>query len=145
MTGLHKAGTTSSDILAGDFVGSRITPDPKSPPGRWRRWGGRTVEAAGWLILAVVLAAWAALRAGDLWPPSALLLFGPRWILVLVAALLLPPALVFRRRALWAVVPGLVIAVGPVGGFCVPWERLGSDPPAGPRVRVLTCNMHYAK
>jgi vancomycin resistance protein VanJ len=103
------------------------------------------VEAAGWVTLAVMLIAWAALRAGDQWPPSALLLFGPRWVLALLAAPVLLAALAFRRRALWPVVPALLIAAGPIAGFCVPWERLGSDPPAGPRVRVLTCNMHFAK
>src|SRR5262245_33989987 len=72
-------------------------------------------------------------------------MFGPRWVLGLLPVLLLPLALVFRRRALWPVVPALLVVAGPVTGFCVPWERLGSDPPAGPRLRVLTCNMHFAK
>jgi vancomycin resistance protein VanJ len=126
-------------------VGLSRTPDPRVPQGRWRHRVGRTVEAAGWVTLAVILIAWAALRASDLWPPSALLLFGPRWVLVLLPALLLLAALVFRRRALWPVVPGLLIAVGPIAGFSVPWGRLGSDPPAGLRVRVLTCNLHFAK
>jgi vancomycin resistance protein VanJ len=126
-------------------VGFPTTPDPRTPQRRWRRRVGRTVEAAGWLTLAAVLSAWAALRAGDLWPPGTVLLFGPRWILVLLAALLLLAALAFRRRALWPAVPALLIAVGPVAGFSVPWERLGSEPPAGSRLRVLTCNMHFAK
>ena len=126
-------------------MGPPITLDPKIPQNRWRRRVGRTVEAAGWLTLAVILIAWAGLRAGDLWPLSTLLLFGPRWVLVLGAAMLLLAALVFRRRTLWPAVPGLMIAVGPIAGFCVPWERLGSDPPAGSRLRVLTCNMHFAK
>ena len=72
-------------------------------------------------------------------------MFGPRWVLALLPALLLPAALALRRRALRPVVPALLVAAGPVAGFCVPWDRLGSDPPAGPRLRVLTCNMHYAK
>jgi vancomycin resistance protein VanJ len=103
------------------------------------------VEAAAWLTFGVNLIAWATLRAGDLWPPSALVLYGPRWVLVVVAAVVLLTVLVLRRRALWPAVPGLLIAIGPVAGLCIPWERLGADPPAGTRVRVLTCNMHYAK
>jgi vancomycin resistance protein VanJ len=126
-------------------VGSPISPDPKIPQRRWRRRVDRTVEASGWLTLAVILIAWAALRTGDLWPPSTLLLFGPRWVLVLLAALLLFAALVFRRRALLPAVPGFLIAAGPVAGICLPWERLGSEPPAGSSLRVLTCNMHFAK
>jgi vancomycin resistance protein VanJ len=126
-------------------VGFPTTPDPRTPQRRWRRRVGRTVEAAGWLTLAAILSAWAALRAGDLWPPGTVLLFGPRWVLVLLAALLLLAALAFRRRALWPAVPALLIAAGPFAGFSVPSERLGSDPPAGTGLRVLTCNMHFAK
>jgi endonuclease/exonuclease/phosphatase (EEP) superfamily protein YafD len=117
----------------------------RNGPGPWRRRIGLAVEVAGWLSLAAALVGWAVLRFGDLWAPSALLMFGPRWVLALPPVLLLPVAVVLRRRALWAVVPALVVAGGPVAGFSVPWGRLGSDPPAGPRLRVLSCNMHYAK
>src|SRR5205085_10240343 len=113
-------------------------------PGVWRRVGV-AVEVAGWLSLAAALAGWAVLRAGDLWAPSALLMFGPRWVLALPPALLLPAAAILRRRALWPVVAALAVAAGPVAGGNVPWGRLGPDPPAGPRLRVLTCNMHNAK
>jgi endonuclease/exonuclease/phosphatase (EEP) superfamily protein YafD len=124
--------------------------DPTNPgtgraAGRWRRRAGLAVEVAGGLALVAALACWAVLRAGDEWAPSTLLMFGPRWVLALPPALLLPVALAVRRRALWPVVPALVVAVGPVAGCCVPWGRLGPDPPAGPRLRVLSCNMHYAK
>src|SRR4051794_39207556 len=114
-------------------------------PCRGRRWAGLAVGVAGWLSLVVALTGWAVLRAGDLWAPSAGLMFGPRWVLALPPVLLLPVALALRRRALWAVVPALLVAAGPVAGYCVPWGRLGSDPPAGSRLRVLTCNMHNAK
>jgi len=126
-------------------MGFPTKPGSESAPGRWRRRAGLAVEVAGWLSLAVALAGWAVLRSGDLWAPSALLLFGPRWVLALPPAVLLPAALVLRRRALWPVVPALVVVAGPVAGCCVPWGRLGADPPAGPRLRVLTCNMHSAK
>ena len=120
-------------------------PGAERAAGRWRRRAGLAVEAVGWLCLVALLAAWAALRAGDLWAPATLLMFAPRCVLALPPALLLPVALVVRRRALRPLVPALLVAVGPVAGGGVPWGRLGSDPPAGPRLRVLSCNMHYAK
>jgi endonuclease/exonuclease/phosphatase (EEP) superfamily protein YafD len=111
---------------------------------RWRR-AGRAVEVAGWLSLAAALTVWVVLRAGDLWAPATLLMFGPRWFFAVPPVLLLPVAVVLRRKALRSVVPALLVAAGPVAGCCVPWGQLGPDPPAGPRLRVLTCNMHYAK
>ncbi|MCI0703756.1 MAG: endonuclease/exonuclease/phosphatase family protein [Planctomycetia bacterium] len=124
---------------------SPITPHTNNSHRGWRHRAGLAVEAAGWLVLAVTLISWVALQTGDLWPPSTLLMFGPRWVLVLLPALLLPAAVAFRARALWPVVPALLVAVGPVAGCCVPWEQLGSQPPAGSRLRVLSCNMHFAK
>jgi vancomycin resistance protein VanJ len=120
-------------------------PGSEHAPGRWRRRLGLAVEVGGWLSLAAAVAGWAVLRAGDLWPPGALLLFGPRWVLALPPALLIPVAVALRRRALLPLLPALVVVAGPVAGFCVPLDRLGADPPAGPRLRVLTCNMHFAK
>jgi endonuclease/exonuclease/phosphatase (EEP) superfamily protein YafD len=125
-------------------MGTPTKPGPEHVPGRWRRRAALAVEVAGWLALAVAVAGWAAVRAGDLWAPGTLLLFGPRWVLALPPVLLLPAAIALRRRALVAVVPALVVAAGPVAGCCVPWGRLGPDPPDGPRLRVLTCNMHFA-
>ena len=71
-------------------------------------------------------------------------MFGPLRVLALPPAALLLAALIVNRRALRTLVPALLLVVGPVSGFCVPWGQLGSDP-HGVRLRVLTCNMHYAK
>jgi endonuclease/exonuclease/phosphatase (EEP) superfamily protein YafD len=90
--------------------------------------------------------AWLLLLAGDQWWPATFLLFGPRWVLALPLAALVPGALLLRQRRLLAVVglsAGLVL--GPVMGLCIPWRRFLLASPPGMRLRVLTCNMHYQK
>jgi endonuclease/exonuclease/phosphatase (EEP) superfamily protein YafD len=113
------------------------------PQGRWRRRAARAAAAGAWVYLAVGLALWALLRAADLWWPATLLMFAPRWLLALPAALLLPAVLLLRRRALVPLLFALPLVFGPVTGFGIPWGRLRPEAPGGTRLRVLTCNMHY--
>jgi endonuclease/exonuclease/phosphatase (EEP) superfamily protein YafD len=118
-----------------------------SPPAaardRWRRV--RTaVTVCNWLYLAVAAVAAVLLRFGDAWWPATFLMFAPLWVFALPVGVLIPAALVWRRRAL---VPGLlavVLVLGPVTDFCVQWPTRGDTPVGGSlRLRVLTCNMHY--
>jgi vancomycin resistance protein VanJ len=109
------------------------------------RFARRMIALAGWMALAAALTAWALLRAADEWGPATFLMFGPRWLFVLPPALLLLPALFFRRRSLAPISAALVVALWPVMGFNVPWSSTGSVPADGPRLRVLTCNMHYVE
>jgi vancomycin resistance protein VanJ len=119
-------------------------PDPVAcPPGRWRRRVGLAVGACSCLYLVTVLGLWALLGVADLWWPATLFLFSPRWLLALPSLLLLPAAGALRPRAVAPVLCGLVLVLGPVMGFSIPWQRLRSDPPPGRHFRVLTCNMHY--
>src|SRR4051812_22205219 len=90
----------------------------------WHGLAGRGIAVGGWLSLAAVVAAWALLRAGDLWAPATALMFGPRWLLALPPAVLAPAAAALRRRSLGPVLVALLLAVGPVMGFDVPWDRL---------------------
>lgn len=113
---------------------------PAAPAGR--RLPG-TVAVCSWLYLVIVLAAWTAIHAGDLWWPATLLLFGPRWLL---AAPLLPlgfAAMVWRRRSLALMLLVLLLILGPIMGCNMPWRRVVSIPPKGERLRVFTCNMHH--
>jgi endonuclease/exonuclease/phosphatase (EEP) superfamily protein YafD len=103
----------------------------------------RVIVWCGWLYLAGVLAAWALLSLADLWWPATLLLFSPRWLLALPAVPLLALAVFLRRRAVAPLLVTLAVVIGPVMGFCVPWQRLWSDPPRGQHFRILTCNVHY--
>ena len=77
--------------------------------------------------------------AGDRWWGGTLVLFGPRWFCLLPLPVLVLPAAIFRRRSLWPLLAATVVALGPLGGFCLPWARLltrGSS-----TIRVLTCNV----
>jgi endonuclease/exonuclease/phosphatase family metal-dependent hydrolase len=89
----------------------------------------------------LALAAWGLLYAGDAWAPATVLLFGPRWLLAVLPALLILPARRAGRRASLAAVAALVVALGPLMEFNLPLGR--AAPEGGPRLRVLTCNMHY--
>lgn len=94
--------------------------------------------------MAVNVAVWLGLKAGDTWGPITFLMFGPRWPFVIPPVLLIGAAALLDRRVLFPAGAALVVAAGPLAGFNVPWDRLASEPAGGPRVRVLTCNAHHA-
>jgi vancomycin resistance protein VanJ len=110
---------------------------------RWRRRATATVAILSWLYFVLVLGLWALLRAGDLWWPATLLMFSPRWLLLVPLLPLLLGAVLWRRRSLGVLLLSGILAAGPVLGFSIPWQRLVSATPPGPHLRVLTCNMHY--
>jgi endonuclease/exonuclease/phosphatase (EEP) superfamily protein YafD len=85
---------------------------------------------------------WVLLQWADLWWPASVFLFAPRWLCALPLLVFSPAVWLLRRNGL--LVPlGLaaVVIAGPVMGLCVPWRTLLSSSP-GPRLRVLTCNLH---
>jgi len=109
-----------------------------------RRIGG-LVEAGALLTLAAAVTTWLLLpRYGDQWWPATLVLFGPRWALALPLLLLVPAALVVRRRALVPLAAAGVIVAGPVMGFRVPLGSLLAllaEPEERPgHLRVATFN-----
>jgi endonuclease/exonuclease/phosphatase (EEP) superfamily protein YafD len=101
------------------------------------------IAVAGWVCLGGAAGLWFALRACDEWAPATVAAFGSLRPLALLPAVLLGAAVFVNRRALWSLVPALLLTLGPVTGFCVPWGRSDTDPGFGPRVRVMTCNMHF--
>jgi vancomycin resistance protein VanJ len=106
-----------------------------------RRPRFRHLLACGsWAYLVGVIAVWLLIRlAGDRWWFATLLLFGPRWLILLPLAVLVPLALGFHRRSLLPLGLAAVLGVGPLMGFCLPWARLSGS--GQPTVRVLTCNV----
>lgn len=79
---------------------------------------------------------------GDRWWPATVLLFGPRWTMLVPLLLLVPLALVQRRREnLWWLA-ALAVVGGCFLGVTIPWQRLGGLFAAPPdlSVRVVTYN-----
>lgn len=76
---------------------------------------------------------------GDRWWPATLLLFGPRWVLLLPLLVLVPAALTLLPRALVLLGAGALVVAGPVMGFAFDWRpgraRADAD------FRIVTLNM----
>lgn len=123
-------------------------PDPHAGETRPRIRFARTrraVRVAGWLTLATAVGLWLAIRQADVWCLATVLMFAPLPLLVLLPLALVALAVIFSRRALLTVAPALILMIVPIARFCIPWCPVWSTPVAGPRLRVLTCNMHYTR
>jgi endonuclease/exonuclease/phosphatase (EEP) superfamily protein YafD len=119
-------------------------PNRAGPAGPFRRKrAAAVVGVCCWVYLAAALGAWLLLAEADLWWPATFLMFSPRWLLLVPLAVLTPAALAVRRPALGLLGVTAVLIAGPVMGGCIPWRPLLTPTPGGPRLRVLTCNMHY--
>ena len=86
----------------------------------------------------VVLSALVLWGLGDVWWPATLLLFGPRWILLLPLVALVPLALL-RRRGIGALLLGTAVVIGPVMGFHAGIRNWLGAPPA--TLRFMTFNV----
>lgn len=93
----------------------------------------------GWLV-GVIGAAIMLWGFGDRWWPGTLLLFGPRWPLLIPAPILLVAVLLVRPRLALALALGVVIVVGPILGFRTGWRGWFAGGPAA-TLRVITFNM----
>ena len=105
----------------------------------WRELIGRLASTLVWIYVAALLGTWTVITlGGDRWWLATVVLFGPRWICGL-PLVILTPAVLIRRRLLWAFLMATAIFLGPLMGFCIPWARLvTADKPA---LRVLSCNV----
>jgi endonuclease/exonuclease/phosphatase (EEP) superfamily protein YafD len=90
-----------------------------------------------WCVAAII--AWPFLHGlGDRWWPATVLLFGPRWVLLLPLVLLVPLALVILPRALVPLLGGGVVLAGPVMGFAAGGI---TAPRRAAELRVVTFNI----
>ena len=105
------------------------------------RWLTRSVPTLVWAYLATIVAVGAFMWIfGDSWWPASIVLFGPRWLLLLPVVPLTIGALLVRPHLLVPVVLGLVITLGPVMGFRTGWRRwISSAPPR--TLRIITFNV----
>lgn len=84
---------------------------------------------------------------GDLWWPAALLLFGPRWVLLLPLLLLIPVAARYNIRLLPSLLVASLALVWLFLGFNLPFQKLSGAKTTGKEqaLRVLTCNVRAEK
>jgi vancomycin resistance protein VanJ len=102
----------------------------------------RRVVWACRVYLAVVAAVWGLLAvAGDRWWPLTPLVYGPRWVIALPLAVLLPLAAWLSPRSLGVLGLAAGLVAGPVTGGTVPLTFERTPPADAPRLRVLTCNL----
>jgi endonuclease/exonuclease/phosphatase (EEP) superfamily protein YafD len=93
-----------------------------------------------WLYLVVAVLSWATVYFGDdQWWLGTMVLFGPRWLLLLPLAVLVPLAAWQDRRLLVPLLLGALIVLGPFMGLQLHRELAAPD--NQPRLRVLTCNI----
>ncbi|MGH7194761.1 MAG: endonuclease/exonuclease/phosphatase family protein, partial [Candidatus Saccharimonadales bacterium] len=74
-----------------------------------------------------------------------MLLFGPRWLALVPALLVLPPVLFQRGGARWCIVGLALVGAGLAMGFNIPAPALLAPSTDGCELRVLTCNLDGAK
>lgn len=88
-----------------------------------------------WLLFSV---------AGDRWWPATLLMFAPRWLLLLPLLALIPFAAWKNRRMLLPLVAALLIIIGPLMGFTF---SISKDMPqlSVKPLRIVTCNLQNGK
>src|SRR2546421_9115546 len=93
---------------------------PPNAPGRARA----VIGIACWVYLVFAFSLWLLVRAGgDRWWLATVILFGPRWLALLPLAVLVPAALIARRRAMWTLATAAGIVLFPVMGLCLPWRQ----------------------
>ena len=117
-------------------------PTSRATPRRWRRTA-TSLTVVSWLYAVALVSLWLLLRFGaDRWWFATVAMFSPRWLASLPLIVLVPPALLLRRRAvLLPLSVAAVLAFGPVMRLCVPWRRALPGPAATPRsLRVATFN-----
>ena len=111
---------------------------PKRSGTRSRIWLHVSVAAYGVVVIAAILSVQI---VGDSFWPGLILLMSPRWLFLAPA---LPIALMAWRRkrplVMGIVVIEVLLVLGPLMGFVVPWGLLHSDRRQGPSLRVMTLN-----
>jgi vancomycin resistance protein VanJ len=133
-----------STLLFQDRISAGDLPEPTTATAKkkasWKRVFATGFSLLVWIYLLLLLAFWLMIYfAGDRWWLATVVLFGPRWIGGLPLAAFVPLAAVWRRRMLWPLAAAVLLVVGPIMGFCLPWARLAGS--SSTTIRILTCNL----
>jgi vancomycin resistance protein VanJ len=96
-----------------------------------------------WLYAATVLTILVLIRfTGERWWPATVLLFSPRWIWIAPLAVLIPMALLVRRRLVAPALVAAVIVLFGIMDFRLPWRRILPGDGNHRKVSIFTCNIH---
>jgi vancomycin resistance protein VanJ len=91
-------------------------------------------------VIAVLIAWFLLARLADRWWPASVLLFGPRWVLLLPAFVLIPWALLRRRwRTLLALAFAAIVVAWPLMGWN--WSGMFRNVDGQRDVRIITFNI----
>lgn len=104
---------------------------------RFARWVTWAVMGYGALAAAAWLAVWV---LAERWWPATVYLFGPRWVVLLPLAVLLPAAALLRPRLLPALALVTLVVLFPVMGLRTGWRSWLPAGASAPRLRVVTLN-----
>lgn len=114
------------------------------PRFRLPRWWGRLLAAGVWLYVVAATASAAILWGlSDRWWPATVLLYGPRWLLLVPAVPLALAALFTRARLMLPALLALAVVLGPVMGFRIGWRQLLARQ-EGTALRLATFNVEGA-
>lgn len=105
----------------------------------------RWLPRLSWGYVAIAVIACAMLwTLSDRWWPATAYLFGPRWVLLLPLAVLLPSAVALRPWLLAPLIAAAIIVVGPIMGLRIGWRSWLTAKDSAPALRVVTLNARGA-
>jgi endonuclease/exonuclease/phosphatase (EEP) superfamily protein YafD len=100
---------------------------------------GLWAAVVGYLVVALVSAACLWLLA-DRWWAATVLLFGPRWVLILPLAVLLPAVALLDRPLLVPLALATLVVLGPVVGLRTGWRQPLVPPDPTRDIRLMSFN-----
>lgn len=131
-------------------MSSTLLDDPRRRSSARRSASRRRVSRADvtrWLVrcswgylATAVMACLALWMLADRWWPATIFLFGPRWLLLLPLAVLVPVAVAFRRSILMPLVVAAAIVLVPVMGLRFGWRAWLGSTNRERAVRIVTLN-----
>lgn len=101
----------------------------------------RLVTWCAWLYVVLCVLVWCLISvAGDSWWLATVLLYGPRWVMLVPVMLMALAAVVFSRRSLVPLSLAAILIAWPIMGLTVHLKQ--PQKTDGPILRVLSYNVH---